>query len=408
MRRASWLVFALFAVLAVPAHAQKKVKEPKRPGINGDKNDPMAYYSWGVAQMDRYPGDAADAFYWAIRLNPGWADAYYARWAALHLADPDQLVLYYQDDEKTIASDDVQRIDSLQLKAMELNPFFYKKFERVMYQAVLEQIVKRQNPQIDQAELNDAVREYTSKGGHITKARNAYILGNLPMALQEWAASLPGWKNKSFPHAERGRIFYMLGAYDSAGAEFASAMKELRGADKKYVVYIYESKALYEQSMGMINEKEDQLDAAREAYGRALQEDLSFAPAHAALGALSLAKGDTAAALSEMEIGAQVAPGDGYLAFIYGRTLVYAGKDAQALEQLKRSAALEPYYPEPHVYLAAIYDASGYTAEATAEYTAFVNLSSQRDARVAKAKARLATLTAQPDAAPAPASPPKP
>ena len=409
MRRPVWLVLPLLAALAIPAGAQKPPKEPKRPGIGaGDKNDPLAYYQWGVSQLERYPEDAADAFYWAIRLDPGWSDAYYARWVAMHLSDPDRLVMYYYRDSKTLRSAEVRQIDSLRLKAMELNPYLYRKFERVMEQHFLEQNVKRRNPGIDQAELADAVREFTAKGNAGTKAMNAYIAGNFPYALQEWAADLPSWKNKSYPHAERGRIFYMLGAYDSATAELTTAMKEMRKDDKNELVFVYESKALYEQSLGMIDEKQGNLDAAREAYGRALQEDLSYAPAHLALSAMNLVKGDTAAAISEMDIASQVAPGDGFIAFASGRTLVFSGHDSEALEQFKRAVTLEPYFAEPHVFLAAIYDNSGYVTEAMTEYTEFVKLASHRDARLEKVKARLAKMAGEAAAAPAPPAPPKP
>jgi len=399
MRRSSWLVFALLAALVPAAGAQKKVKEPKRPNVGGDKNDPETYYRWGIQQMDRYPDDAADAFYWSIRLDPGVADYYYARWAALHLMDTDRLVAYYEADTKTLNSPEVRQIDSLRLHAMQLNPYLYRKFERVMIDKMIERTVLQHNQGVDQAELADAIREFHRDAGPGLKAMDAYASGNFTFALQEWAADMPSWKNKAHPHSERAQIFYLLGGYDSAQAEFTAAMRELQANEKNTLVYIYESKELYEQSLGMIAERQGNMDAAREAYGRALQEDLSYAPAHMALSAIDLAKHDTAGALSEMETASQVAPNDGYIAFFYGRTLLFAAKDAQALEQMKRAAALEPYYAEPHVFLAAIYDNADYKDEAIAEYAKFLSLASQRDGRVAKVKARLDKMRADSAAA---------
>jgi tetratricopeptide (TPR) repeat protein len=356
MRRSFWLVFALLAVLVPAVGAQKKPKEPKRPNVGGDKNDAESYYRWGIQQMDKYPDDAADAFYWAIRLEPGTPDYYYARWAALHLMDKDRLVAYYRQDNKTLRSADVRQIDSLRLHAMQLNPYLYRRFERIMVDKAFERLVLQKYPNVDQAELVDAIRDLHQHGDAGQKAVDAYSNGNFPYALQEWAADLPSWKNKAYPHSERARIFFLLGGYDSAQAEFTSAMKELEASDKNSLVFIYDSKELYQQSLGMIAEKLGNQDAAREAYGKALEEDLSYAPAHMALSMLDLAKHDTAAALSEMETANQVAPNDGYIAFVYGRTLLFAAKDQQALEQMKRSVSLEPYYAEPHVFLAAIYD----------------------------------------------------
>ncbi|HUO52718.1 MAG TPA: hypothetical protein VMT93_09370 [Gemmatimonadaceae bacterium] len=414
MRVATRLALLLCALLAAAAAAQK-TKEPKRPNV-GDKNDPDAYYRWGVSQMQTYPEDAADAFYWATRLDPGNADAFYARWVALYLADPDLLVLHWQNDSKAMSSKDVLRIDSLQLRALELNPFLYRRYERVMWQHVIEQVVKRGDPTVDQAELMDAVREYTSKGDAATQAVIAYSQANFPRALEEWATAMTGFKYKAGVHAERGRIFYLLAGYDSAAAEFQAATAEERSADKNYLIAVYDSKAVNEQSLGIIRERQGASDAAREAYGRALQEDLSYAPAHMALANLDLAKADTAGALSEMDIASQVAPNDGWVAFFYGKTLLFAGHDAESLEQLKRAVKLEPYWAEPHVFMAAIYDNANYTAEAMAEYRTFLDLAPQRDNRVARVKARLAKMSADsaakanPGAAPAaaPPSPPAP
>jgi tetratricopeptide (TPR) repeat protein len=402
----------MLALFTLSAGAQKKMKEPKRPGIGkgADTNDPNAYYLWGVSQLERYPEDAADAFYWSIRLNPSWADAYYARWVALHLSEPDRWVAYEKEDSKTLRSPEVRQIDSLRLRADQLNPFLYRKFDRVMLQHFLQTAIQRQNPGIDQAELSDAIRDYLAKGGFEVKAENAYINGNFPFALQEWAAAMPGWNNKSFVHAERGRIFYMLGAYDSAAAEMSDAVKSFRKSDKDDLVYIYQSKALYEQSLGMTFEKQSNMDAAREAYGRALAEDLSYAPAHLRLSAIDMAKGDTVGALSEMDIATQVQPSDGAIAFLYGYALIQAGHDAEAMEQLKRAAALEPYYAAPVVLMALVYDASDMKEEAAASYNAYIKLASQRDPQLARAKTRLAALSATAPTAPAatPPTPPKP
>jgi hypothetical protein len=61
--------------------------------------------------------------------------------------------------------------------------------------------------------------------------------------------------------------------------------------------------------------------------------------------------------------------------------------------------SLEPYYAEPHVFLAAIYDNASYSNEAMDEYGKFLALTSQRDARVAKVKTRLDKMRADSAAA---------
>jgi Tfp pilus assembly protein PilF len=396
MRHVIRLLLVLAIASASSAGAQKTVKEPGRPklGADADTNDAGAYYRFGVSQIDGSPQDAADAFYWAIRLDPTVAEGYYARWAALHLSDKYRLVAYYQRDKKTMRSVEVRQLDSLRLRAMSMNPYLYRKFEKIMFQHYLESYIQQQYPGVDQAELSFELRKMLGQGGPETKAINAYTSGNFPYALEEYAAAMNGYRDQSYLHAERGRIFYMLGAYDSAATELTLAVKQMRAYDKDEVVFIYESKALYEESLGMIAEKQGRPDSAREAYGRALLEDLSFAPAHLKLGAIDLAKGDTAAAINEFDVAAQVQPNDGVIAYLYGRTLLLSARDALALEQLKRAATLEPYYAEPRFLLALIYDNSDYKEDAIANYTEFVRMTRKSDARIAKAKERMAALGA--------------
>ena len=50
---------------------------------SADTNDPLAYYHLGDSLRDRRPGIADRAFYWATRLDPTFADAYFARWRLL-------------------------------------------------------------------------------------------------------------------------------------------------------------------------------------------------------------------------------------------------------------------------------------------------------------------------------------
>ena len=57
-----------------------------------DTNDAQAYFDYGVRRFDDDPEAAAAAFYWSARINPGSADAWYARRAALLMTDEGLLV----------------------------------------------------------------------------------------------------------------------------------------------------------------------------------------------------------------------------------------------------------------------------------------------------------------------------
>ena len=370
------------AFAAAAASAQAKTPEPRRPGVDGDRNDPKAYYKLGVKMLDHSPTEAADAFYWAMRLDPGWADAYYGRWAALHLVRGTKFLITGRTGEMASLTMSMGDIDSLMTRAVRLDPFLYRKFDQLILERALESMVGTQS-----AQFVGGVRS------------DPYTAGNFPKALHDLAVDLPGYKEKWPIYSERGRIFYMIGGYDSAGAQLALARDELEHLNTDKLLPVYLSKATYDRMLGMVAQKQGKSDAAREAFGRALAEDLSYAPAHISLSDIDFAKGDTVAALSEMDIAAQLAPSDGYLAYEYGRALLMAGHDAEALEQMTRAVALEPYYAEPHVLMGAIYDRSNYATEALAAYTAYVTLANHNDQRVDLVQARINKLKATTTAA---------
>jgi tetratricopeptide (TPR) repeat protein len=363
------------ACIAAAAVAQAKTPEPRRPGVDGDRNDPKAYYNLGVKMLDHSPTEAADAFYWAIKLDPGWADAYYGRWAALHLVRGTKFLVTSRTGAWVSMSLSMGDIDSLMMRATRLDPFLYRKFDQLILERAMEAAVGTQS-----AQFTGSVRG------------DPYTAGNFPKALHDLAIDLPGLQEKFPIYSMRGRLFYMIGAYDSAGAQLTLARDELERLNTEKLLPVYLSKATYDRMLGMVAQKQGRPDAAREAYGRALADDISYAPAHVSLSDIDFAKGDTTAALSEMDLAAQLAPSDGYLAYEYGRALLMAGHDPEALEQMVRATKLEPYYAEPHVLMGAIYDRANYTTEALAAYTAYVTLANHNDQRVDLVQARIDKL----------------
>jgi Flp pilus assembly protein TadD len=150
---------------------------------------------------------------------------------------------------------------------------------------------------------------------------------------------------------------------------------------------------MYEQLIGQIDERLGDLDGARTAYAQALEEDLSFYGAHRKLSELDLAKGDTANALLEIDLAVQVQPNDPALRYEYATLLVTAHRDGEAVVQLMKAIAADPYYPAPHMLLARIADVEQYTDDAIHEYQQYLALSPASDPQLAVAHERLAALT---------------
>src|SRR5262249_54966945 len=153
-------------------------------------------------------------------------------------------------------------------------------------------------------------------------------------ALDEYAQAMKGEREKAPYRIERARIFGMRGQADSAIAEFSLALEEMRKAEGKAFAYPYNSKAAIEYSIGTLLEAQDRLKEAREAYGRALQEDIAFYPAHLRLGLLAVSAHDTANAISELDLAAQLAGTEPYVRYTYGFTLASVGHADDAIKQL--------------------------------------------------------------------------
>ena len=395
MRRALSVAVCCLS-LAVPATAQLKAptKRPKL-AVDADTNDARQYYNYGLQQLERDPQAAADAFYWAARINPGWADALYARRVALLLRQPSILQRYWFGDSRTLRSKEVRQIDSLWYQALTQNPFLYEKLDRAIYDGWVkkwsEDYVGPGGSGANEVQyhLDNYLRQLDPE----LRAYLAYYDGRFDDALKLWADATKRAKYKASYRVLRGKLFYQTGNVDSAYAEFTQALDEMRKRDKKDMVYIYESKALVEQAIGMIHERHDSLTLAREAYGRALQEDLSYYPAHVHLGYVALSLKDTATALSEMDLAVQIRADDPLLHYVYGYTLGTAHKYAECETQLKKAAELEPLFALPHAVLGEIYEQQNKPQDALKEYKEYLTRAARTDTRHDNVQARVTALS---------------
>lgn len=402
MRRSS-LLSALIVALSLIAHlaaAQKDKKEPRRPKLpaGADTNNAQVYYDYGLEKLYRDPDDAANAFYWSMRLNPVSADAYYARRTALLLADPYRLRRYIEGDKRTIQSDEVRRIDSLYWYSLTINPFLYKKLDLLLFKSfisnLVEEYARRNNVSASEVQY-EVDREMMEGASASVRARRAYSEGRFPDALRYYADAIKKENDKAAFRAERGQLFFQLDQADSALAELTQALDEMRKADKKDLVYIYESKALMEHSIGLVQQRLGNAGAAKEAFARALEEDLSYFPAHIQLGYMALEANDTTTALNEMDLAVQIRADDPSLRYIYGYALEASGKHKEAEAQLRKSIELDPVFAAPYFALGHALDGEGKPNDAVGQYQAFLAHASQQDMRRAEAQARITTLTAK-------------
>ena len=371
------------ALTAGVAFAQKN--QPDRPELPGgaDRNDPWAYYRFAQEQLKRNPEKAADAFYWAARLNPTWAEPFYGRRVALLLKDPRRLARYMRGDKGVIRSKETKAIDSLYLQALTLNPFLGPQLDHMILDALVNQFSTDLANRTGESpnEIAYEVERWLAQGPAEWRAVRAYREGRYDDALSLYARAISQSRDKAPLMAERGRLFYQIGQHDSALTELTHALEEMRKQDKDDLVFFYESKALMEERIGMIQRVKGNRDAAREAFGRALEEDLSYYPAHLQLAYLALEKGDTAAVTNEMDLAVQIKPDDAGIRFAYGYSLGSLNRLKEAEPQLRKAIELDPDFAQPHFVLADVLQGSGRRAEALKEFETFLALAAAVDPR---------------------------
>ncbi|MDP9200714.1 MAG: hypothetical protein M3P26_02110, partial [Gemmatimonadota bacterium] len=347
------------------------------------------------SSLERKPDKAADAFYWAARLNPVWAEAYYGRRIALLLRDPRKLMQYFRGDKGVIRSKEGMWIDSLYLYALTLNPFLGPKLDHLILETVIQEISRQaaNTSGASASEIAYQLERRLSSGPPEWRALMAYRDGRYDDALSLYAKAIPRARQKAGILAERGRLFYQIGQHDSALVTLTQALAEMRKADKNDLVFLYQSKALMEQRIGMIEHIKGDKAAAREAFGRALQEDLSYFPAHVQLAYLGLESGDTTSVISEMDLAVAIRPDDPGIRYQYGFALGSLNKLKDAEVQLKKAIELDPDFAAPRFVLGEVYQASKRRPDALKEFEAFLALSAMSDPRRDEATQMVAILS---------------
>ena len=267
--------------------------------------------------------------------------------------------------------------------------------------AINEDLRRSGQPPLDasqRVELDFYIQGFLDRGTNL-RMRGAFAASErrFPQALTLYARALQDSPNRAGVFADRARVFYAAGAPDSALVQLQEAIADLQkreGGDR--LVRVYDSKELFEHSIGMIHEERGDLGAARAAYGRALQENLSYYPAHVRLALVGLGAGDTAMALSELDLALQLAPQDVSVRVTYGSILAHVGRVDEAASQLRQATELEPFYALPHYVLGQVAERRRNRDEAVAAYRGFLARATRNDERRAAVAQRLADLGPEP------------
>lgn len=363
---------------------------PPRPRmmLGADTNDASAYYRHGISILRVNPRDAANAFHWAVRLDPAYADAFYARRVAMLLQNRQTLAGYLEDNRSIIRSRRVASADSLFRYALLLSPFLFRELDRLLLDTYIEHLAQAS----DVLEARYYMEDYLRRADPEMRGWLAYTERDFQRAVALYESVLGRSRNKASDNAELARVYFLMNDFDAAERAMTAALTELRRTDEKNLVFLYDSKAMYEYALGRILEAGGKPDAALEAYGRALVEDLSFFPAHGRTARIALWRGDTTAALSSLALAVEIEATDAGTRLEYSRLLVERRAADRALLQLEGLIQAEPWFASPYAVIGQAFEQLGRTADALEAYTQFLARSKATDPERRLVTARVQAL----------------
>lgn len=360
------------AAWATPLAAQKAAAVPERPRLaaGADTNDAAAYYAYGILPDVSWK-KAQNAFYWAYRIDPRSTGYILAQWQALWLRQPAEWRMEYREGaEFVLRSRESRQLDSLYRTVMTRDPFTH--FTGCFYPEWIRDV---RDPLAAGSILYD--------GGCFKDAA---------VRLGEALAKRPGLVGVRI---DRARALAFSGANGSALAELQTALDTLRARDGTRVGQFYASKEMLEYMMGLLLVEEERYDEARDAFGRALVENLAFYHAHERLAEIALRRRDVGGAIAEFEQALQLEGNDPLLRHDYAVALMNATprRYADAEVQLRKAIELAPDFPTSYFNLAVALAQQGKRDEAIAHYRQFVSRAPRTAARlVADATKSIAVL----------------
>jgi tetratricopeptide (TPR) repeat protein len=296
-----------------------------------DPNDPVAYYKLGDSVKWRLQGLADRAFYWAVRLEPTMADAYFARWELRRHGSGYRL---YPGDSvhrpPRPPPNEAAAVDSLRVSALMYNPFLDGALDVP--------------PQITRLSERDADRDARTAGFW------AYARGDYPKAVRKWGEAIGKSPENAPFHVPRAFAWVRMEQSDSAVADLAAFIDRLEKIQDSTIAP-YLSKDFLYYAIGVLRAGQQRFAEARTAYERALLENLGFYMTHVRLSAVALALRDTATALNELETASLIRGDDPFLLTFRGSVLSASNRLDDAEQQLRAAMHADTDYALPYAFL---------------------------------------------------------
>jgi tetratricopeptide (TPR) repeat protein len=370
-----------------------------------DTNDARSYYAAGVAATYNDPADAAAAFYWASRIDPAWANPYFGRWYTLTNAAQTRATLKRmgKSNDALVPDSTLKRLDSLMILAEIHDPFVDEGLSleaisnnahgeialvnslrnRMIQQVNQERMAAGYTPLMDVRDLtlqHDWQLSYADRHFDSASADLAKLIKKHPDAIELYIY--------------RAKAQYYLQQYDSSAATLSSAVGQIDKRDTTRLLPIYISREMLTYSIAMANQQAHRDSAAKATFQQTVTENLGFYMAHLHLGSQALAARDTATAISEARIAAEIRPDDPVVQLFLGYSLVNAGRIAEGIEHLQAATTADPYFALPYYYLGQASEMTHDSAAALAAYRAYLAHASRHANLRSGAETAIAMLSA--------------
>jgi tetratricopeptide (TPR) repeat protein len=354
---------------------------PALPEADPDTNNSLAYLRFGIAVLDTTHSperSAADALYWAARLDPTLSLAYYGRWVAISSS-----INNWMSQSRvrirlvTLSSGNQARLDSLRIRAYLLDPLLDDRLEYVA--------VARRADWIEGGKI--------FSHDHGNEGLIAYAKGDFARAVSEWGKALKDHPNYVRLRLARAHAFYFLKQSDSTIAEYQRAEEFFARRDSTVTVPVYASREMFFYAIGFVEQSRHNLDAARTAFEHALENNVGLYMGHEHLGEIAFAQHDTAAALREFETAIGIQPDDPVVRMNYAFVLGVAHRPDDAVTQLEECTRLDPDYATPYWVWAQVLDTRGDSAGALRKYREYLDRSADDATHRPGAVERVSALT---------------
>jgi tetratricopeptide (TPR) repeat protein len=304
---------------------------PELPA-GADTNDAVAYFKLGATIAWRAQGLADRAFYWALRLDPTMADAYYARWDVRRHGSYYRL---FPDDSVrpvfTPSPNDAAALDSLRVSALMYDPFL--------------DVALNISPQIR------IIAELQADRDPATSGLRAYAMGNYAKAVKKWGEAIREKPENAGLHVPRAFAWLRLkGERDSAIADLTALIDRLEHIEDSTIAP-YRSKDFLYYAVGFLRTGQRRYAEARTAYESALSENLGFYMAHVRLSAIDYSLHDTTAALNELETASLMRSDDPVLLALRGQILLGQGRLREAESQLRAAVHADTDFALSYAFL---------------------------------------------------------